>query len=76
MDSNVAILPVDIGRTLNDFFREVGFQNSTYRLNDTLLQQQQNYLLQAVDFQCFWHHCLLCLCKLREYLRKFLYLLF
>ena len=42
-------------------FREVGLQNSIFRLNGTLFLQLQNYLFQTVDFQCFWNHCLLSL---------------
>ena len=42
-------------------FREVGLQNSIFRLIGTLFLQLQNYLFQTVDFQCFWNHCLLSL---------------
>ena len=79
MDSNAAILSVYIGQTLDGFYRS-GFSklewlnSADYRLNDTLLLQQQNHFFQAVDFQCFWNHCYLCLCKFREYLCKYLYL--
>ena len=47
-------------------FREVGLQNSIYRLNGTLLLQLQNYLFQTVDFQCFWNHSLLSCANFRS----------
>ena len=53
-------------------FREMDFQNSTDKLNDTLHLQQQNHLFQAVNFQYF-ETIVTCLWKFQEHLCKFLY---